>query len=128
MLTERSNLVKVFKIGGCLQQHKQTVRFRQLSKDFSANPCFYRPMGKIDRRSRCFANSVKVLSGIQSGSHADCTPNTFQTFETRGKTSRPGDKEITQKRGDRGSGTDREPVSLKHFHCSQKKMVPEDQS
>ena len=69
------------------------------------NPCFYRPMGKIDRRSRCFANSVRVLSGIRSGSHADCTPNTFQTFETRGKTSRPGDKEITQKRGDRGSGT-----------------------
>ena len=78
-------------------------------------------MGKIDRRSRCFANSVGVLSGIRSGTHADCTPNTFQTFETREKTSRPGDKEITQKRGDRGGGTYREPVSLKHFHCSQKR-------
>ena len=78
-------------------------------------------MGKIDRRSRCFANSVRVLSGIRSGTHADCTPNTFQTFETRGKTSRPGDKEITQKGGNRGSGTYREPVSLKHFHCSQKR-------
>ena len=30
-------------------------------------------------------------------------------------------KKITQKRGDRGSGTCREPVSLKHFHCSQKR-------
>ena len=78
-------------------------------------------MGKIDRRSRCFANSVGVLSGIRSGTHADCTPNTFQTFEIRGKTSRPRDKKITQKRGDRGSGTCREPVSLKHFHCSQKR-------
>ena len=77
-------------------------------------------MGKIDRRSRCIANSVWVLSGIRSGTHADCTPNTFQTFETRGKTSRPEDRRITQKRGDRGSGTCREPVSLKHFHCSQK--------
>ena len=40
-------------------------------------------MGKIDRRSRCFANSVGVLSGIRSGTNADCTPNTFQIFETR---------------------------------------------
>ena len=78
-------------------------------------------MGKIDRRSRCFANSVGVLSGIRSGTNADCTPNTFQTFETRGKTSRPGDKKVTQKRGNRGSETCREPVSLKHFHCSQKR-------
>ena len=77
-------------------------------------------MEKIERRSRCFANSVRLLSGIRSGSHAECTLNTVQTFETRGKTSRPEDKKVTQKRGDRGSGTYREPVSLKHFHCSQK--------
>ena len=37
------------------------------------------------------------------------------------KLLRPGDKKITQKRGDRGSGTCREPVSLKLFHYSQKR-------
>ena len=86
-------------------------------------------MGKIDRRSRCFANSARVLSGIRSGSHADCTPNTFQTFETRGKTSRPGDKEITQKRGNRGSGTYIQRISFSQtFSLFPKKMVPEDHS
>ena len=96
--TEGGRLAKVFKIGGCLQQHKQTVRFRQLSKDFSANLCFYKR--KIDRHSGCFTNSVRVLSGIRSGTHADCTPNTFQTSKTRRKTSGPGDlkKTNTQKR------------------------------
>ena len=41
-------------------------------------------------------------------------------------TSRPGDNEITQERGDIGSGTYREPVFSQTCSLFPKKMVPED--
>ena len=84
------------------------------------NPCFYRPIGKIDRRSRCFANSVRVLSGIRSGSHADCTPTPF-------KLSRPEEwlvdqelKKLLQKGAIEVVEHTENQFSLKHFHFPKK--------
>ena len=74
----------------------------------------------------CQTGSVIVWNSIRNPCRL--RPNTFQTFETRGMTNRPGDNEITQKRGDIGSGTYREPVFSQTCSLFPKKMVPEDQS